>query len=218
MRQGFLLTFSLLLIITLKSPLFAQDAPSYPDADADSIAAPQDQSPLTKEQIEGTVESIHGETATIRAESGERVDVDLGPRSFWRERGYHLAVGIPVQVEAWHRTDIDGPYFAGGIWGPGFVIELTDDQGFPLWVNAGEYWPGWYPTEAYFDVYFFRPPLYMVGPGPRWYFGPYYHRGPYVAGRHYYSRPYFGRHYAGRPYGGGGPHDGGQPRSGRRGH
>jgi len=219
MRHGLLLLFSLLLLFTLKGAVIAQEATGYPDAYPDSTAQPQDQPPMTKERIEGTVESIHGQSAAIRTHAGVLVDVDLGPRAFWRQRGYHLGIGVPVRVEAWHSTDDNSPFYAGTIAGPGFSIELTNAEGFPMWVDSDEYGPDWYPTESYFYVYYARPPLYAFGPAAWWYFGPYSHRGPYWAGRHYYDRPY-GGHYAARPHGGGYSHGGGrvEARGGRRGH
>ena len=212
-----------LLLMGAATGAFAQaPAASYPP---DTIGYPPpdtsaaDQAPLNKEMIVGTVESIQGQTATIRTEAGERVDVELGPMSYWRQHGYHLARGMHVRVEAWENPDGDGPIYAGGIWGPEFFIQLTDDQGFPLWANSEEDWQGWYPTSSYYNVYYTSPPLYAYGPGPWWYFGPPYYRGGFYHGRHFYGRPWGGPHWGGgHDRGWGGHGGGGSPHGGRRGH
>jgi hypothetical protein len=215
-----------LLLLFAAAGVYAQEpATGYPDNTGyppDSTTAPE-QAPMSKERIVGTVESIKDQTATIRTTSGQHVDVALGPQSYWRQNGYHLSTGMHVRIEGWRNENDDGPIFAGGIWGPDFYIQLTDDQGFPLWANSEEDYQGWYPTRSYFDVYFFSPPLYAFGPGPWWYFGPRYYRGGFGYGRHYYSRPWGGRGWGGGGWGGhggwgGGGGWGGSPRGGGRRH
>jgi len=228
MRKDILSILGLLLLFT-STVVYAQGpATGYPDNTGypPDTTAP-DQAAMSKEHIAGTVESIKNETATIRTESGQHVSVALGPQSYWRQNGYHLNTGMHVRVEGWRNGNDDGPFFAGGIWGPDFYIQLTDEQGFPLWANSEEDYQGWAPTRSYFDVYFFSPPLYAYGPGPWWYFGPRYFHGPFGHGRHYYSRPWGGggRGWGGHDHGWGGdgrgrdgPSWGGSPRGGGRRH
>jgi hypothetical protein len=229
MRQGMAIILSLFLLLAFGGPIRAQapgnNSDTYPPPDE---AAPQqeEEAPLAKEQISGTVESIHGQTAIIRTEHGDRVSVDLGPQSVWRAHGYHLRTGMPIRVEGWNNPDNPGLLFAAGIWGPDFYIELTDNTGFPVWVNPDEYWTGWYPTWVYFDFYFNHPPIYRAGHGPWWYFGPVHRRHDAYRGYRYYDRPHGGGprvepgpHGNPPPPRGGNDHhqDGGDKRDGRRG-
>jgi hypothetical protein len=135
---------------------------------------------LRKDRISGVIESVHGDRAVVRTSHGRRVDVNLGPREFWQSRRYHLEPGERVTVRGWHRDRDDyGPFFAGGIWGPGFYFELANGDGYPEWCDPDEYQSGWYPTQEYYDRCYYGPPTYGVAP-TWWGYGPDYwhHRHP----------------------------------------
>lgn len=182
MRQRFFLTISLLAALVFGGAAVA--APPPPADGADNDAA------LQKQTIQGRVESVEGQKAVVRTQSGRRVEVDLGPQAYWKEKGYRLHSGIPVRVQGWTRGDDDGPFFAGGIWGPDFYFELTNDAGFPNWADNDDYWDGWFPTSDYYHAYYYGPVPYAFGPPPPWWWGPPPPRWWYRH-HHYYGRPGF---------------------------
>ena len=171
---------------------------------------------LERKRVSGVVERIDGQEAYIRTESGARIGVQLGPQSYWRDRGYRLRSGTEVEVDAWY--DPDGRsewYFAGGIWGPGFHFELSNGDGIPYWVDDDDYYysEGWGPCCDSYTIWYDCAPahyIYAPPPPPRYvFYGPRW-RHHYRSWHHDYWRgPHYdrGRH---------GHHDGGWDRG--RGH
>jgi hypothetical protein len=156
MKSRTLLLVSLLLSLAITAS--AQPAPRN-----------NERVPVLKEsQIEGTVESVRGDEAIVRTQEGWKVNVNLGPERFWRERGYRLEPGVRVHVRGWRQgDDFEGPFFAGTIWGPHFRFTLTNEAGYPFWADPADCAAGWYPT---WDDYYY---LYWGPYGPRWWaYGP----------------------------------------------
>jgi hypothetical protein len=181
MRKQTTIILSLLVMLALASAALAVPPP------------PQDKAAMKmqKQRISGMVESVQGQKATIRTEGGKRVQVNLGPQSYWQKKGYHLNPGRQITVEGWRGEDNDnGPFFAGGIWGPDFYFELTNDSGFPYWADQDDYWDGWCPTYDYYDAYYDGPAPYAYGPPPPWWWGPPPPRWWYRH-HHYFGRPGF---------------------------
>jgi hypothetical protein len=183
MRQRLLITLSLLIGFSLAGTVAAAPPPGDDPARGEQV--------MTKERIEGRVQSVTGQKAIIRTNSGRNVDVFLGPPSYWRQKGYVLHKGTPVRVEGWHREyDNHSPIFAGGIWGPDFYFELTNGSGFPYWADGDDYWDGWYPTWDYYNAYYCGPAPYAYGPPPAWWWG-----APppvrWYRHHHFYGRPGF---------------------------
>jgi hypothetical protein len=194
MRTRTLLLVSLLLALALCAS--AQPAPR------------DDRAPALKEsRIQGTVESLHGEEATVRTPEGWKVNVHLGPQTFWRDHGYRLEPGMRVNVRGWRRgDDVNGPFFAGTIWGPHFRFTLTNERGFPIWADRDDYRTGWYPTWDDFYYYYWGP----YGPD-YWTYGPppppppppfwWHHRHPDWRWRGYGHGSYWDRGPGGRGHG-----------------
>jgi hypothetical protein len=179
-------------------------------------------------KINGEVQSIRGGRAVVETPDGDRVNVNLGPQSYWRDRGYHLDRGDRVTIEGWRERDDDdddfaGPVFAGSMWGPDFSFELTNEDGWPLWCDPADCPDGWYPTLDFYDTcYFYNPPVaYAPAPAPAYYgigfyWGwPWYHHRRFI---HYYRgwdggfrdhRGWHDRGWNGGGHRGGGEHHGG---------
>jgi hypothetical protein len=140
---------------------------------------------LGRVSVKGKIESISGQKAVLKTEEGRTVRVNLGPEQYWRDRGYHLEAGSRVTVDGWGDIeDEDGGYiYAGDIYGPDFHFEICDSHGYPRWADRDDWDGGWYPSQAFFEVYFFGPPPY--GPPLWWYYSP-----PRPWWRHHYPQYY----------------------------
>lgn len=147
---------------------------------------------LTKRNVAGTVESISDGKAVIRTEDGRKALVQLGPDSYLEKKGYRLNPGDRVSVDGYgewgtggEMAGADGFFVAGGIYGPGYYMELCGSDGYPYWADPYDYWDGWYPSWDTFYVFFWGPPPWWAyAPPPPWYYGP--------------PPPWWGRHH--HPY------------------
>jgi hypothetical protein len=177
MRERWLVYASVLLLCT--SVALAQPRRVIEDKPAEGT-----KQPLRKEKIEGKVKSVKDQTAIVRTRDGRDVKVNLGPQDYWQEKGYRLHEGDDITVQGWRpdgRGDDDW-FFAGGIWGPGFYFELSNDDGYPYWCPRDDYWAGWYPTYEYYHRFYWGPPPWAWGP-PRPHWGPpppWHHRRDYA--------------------------------------
>jgi hypothetical protein len=134
---------------------------------------------LERVSVKGKVESIDGQLARLKADDGRTYQVHLGPRAYWRDKGYHLESGVYVTVDGWAGDDDE--IFAGGIYGDGFTIEISDSEGYPRWADRDDYDDEWCPRLDVIRVYYFGGP-------PPW------------AHRHYWGpRPWWTHYYDWRP-------------------
>ncbi len=136
---------------------------------------------LRRTQVCGVVERIVGQEAYLRTDDGTLIGMQLGPESYWDERGYRLWSGSRVTADCWYdpygRSEW---YYAASIWGPGFSIWLTNDDGVPYWVTADDFYYDnygpcgdtyiiWYDCTPTFYIYLPLPPRYYTCYyGPRW--------------------------------------------------
>ncbi len=136
---------------------------------------------LRRTQVCGVVERIEGQEAWLRTDDGALIGLQLGPESYWDQRGYRLWTGSRVTADCWYdpygRSEW---YYAASIWGPGFSIFLTNDDGLPFWVTADDFYYGnygpccdtyviWYDCTPSFYIYLPPPPRYYhCWYGPRW--------------------------------------------------
>jgi hypothetical protein len=196
-----------------------------------SLAQAEPRRDLERKRVAGVVETIEGQEAYIRTDDGARVSVQLGPQSYWRERGYRLRSGSRVEADCWY--DPEGRsdwYFAGSIWGPGFHFELSNGDGIPYWVDNDDYYysDGWGPScDSYVIWYDCAPSFYIYAPppppryhfyGPRW-------RSHWRDWNHRYYRHHDNDHRGRGGWNGGHDgrhdrdrHDGGWDRNHNRGH
>lgn len=191
MRRYWNFLASLVLISIFTAGASAGPKPRTVDGQS-SPSSKEQQAPLRKQRVEGRVESIKGQTATIKTREGRRVDVNLGPKDYWDRKGYELKEGQPVTVDGFCSDGNDGPFFAGGIWGPGFHFEMTNDRGYPYWADPDGWYDGWYPRVDYYAYYWGLPRHYYYG-APPWFWGappPYWGPPPPRWDRHH-------RHYRG---------------------
>jgi hypothetical protein len=150
--------------------------------------------PLSKQKIEGTIESIEDEKAIVRTRDGRRAVVQIGPQSYRDAKNIRLATGQHVSVDGWGEWSGgdrggEGFFFAGGIYGPGYHFEFADNDGYPYWADRNDYWDGWYPSWDAFYIYFWGPPPWWAYAPPPWYYRP-----PYWWHRHYQDPYYYPRH------------------------
>jgi hypothetical protein len=215
-----------LLLTALEVSILGLATPAPADSEIDGYN-------LQRIEIRGMVESVQDQEAYVRTDDGEEIRVQLGPQSYWDERGYYLSEGEYVRMEVWYDpygyTDW---YFAGQIWGSGFHFVLTNSYGVPYWIiMADDYYYSlgyrascvsymvWYDCPPAYFVYVILPPpppYYTCYYGPRW---RHHHREWHHHGPGYGDRPRWdGRdHRPGRREGGsrsvGGP-NGDRKRSG----
>jgi len=159
---------------------WATPAPSNPEINGYNLQGTE---------IQGFVQTVVNQEAYVRTDDGQEIRVQLGPQSYWDERGYYLPEGDYVRMEVWYDpygyTDW---YFAGEIWGPGFHFVLTNSYGVPYWVIARDdyyYSLGYRASCVSYMVWFDCPPMYFVYvilPPPPWYYTCYY--GPRWRGHH----------------------------------
>lgn len=192
MRSKYLLIIALLLSVAAATSLSA--APRYRER--------RSTDDLERVHVRGKIVRIEGQKATLRTDAGGRVTMHLGPRWYWRERGYRLRTGAHVTVrghgEVWH--DEGGFIYPNEIEGDGFYIDLADQYGYPRWAPDEYYHDGWQPNIVFYRDYYYCPP--PPPPPPRWdRYRPhrYFPRYGYVWGpRHGWSwrpcRPHFGIH------------------------
>ncbi len=133
---------------------------------------------LERVHVRGKVMRIEGQKATIRTETGAYVNVHLGPKWYWRQRGFRLRTGSHVEVRGYGEfyEDEGGYVYPYEIEGEGYRMDLADEYGYPRWAPSDGYYDGWYPSRGFYDNYYYCPPP----PPPRWYrHHPRYHRyGP----------------------------------------
>jgi hypothetical protein len=192
MRSKHLFIITLLLSFAVVASLSA--APRYRER--------RSTDDLERVHVRGKIVRIEGQEATLRTDTDRRVTMHLGPRWYWRERGYQLQTGADVMVRGYGEVwdDEGGFVYPYEIEGAGFYIDLADQYGYPRWAPDDGYYDGWRPSVVFYRDYYYCPP---PPPPPRqWYRYHPRHRFPrhgYVWGpRHGWRwrpcRPHFGIH------------------------
>jgi hypothetical protein len=202
-----------LLIATLTILLVLSTVPAMGQRWVERNSTESDRD-LDRVSFAGEITSIDGQVACIRTDDGETMYVHLGPRWYWHERGYRLRTGIHVEVSGWFDDEDESSCYAGYISGDGFHFELSDSDGYPLWLQDNDRGDNWQPRHnIVFDYYWNPPPR-----PPVWWHAPRYnywgdHWRPYGRPRYHHDGPRWGGPGHGGPRhdgpGWGGPgHDG----------
>lgn len=178
LRRNLTILGLLVVSVILLAGLVAAQQSYPPDEQSKSVtrngSADASQT-LQREKISGTIEAFQGNKAVIKTDDGKRVEIVIGPQSFWRSQGYRLNTGAHVEVNGWREDGDAGLFFAAGISGSGFSFELSNSFGYPEWCDPDDYYSGWCPNAGYYRQNYFNPPTY--DDTPRWYaYGPRYWR------------------------------------------
>jgi hypothetical protein len=156
-----------LLIATLTILLVLSTVPAMGQRWVERNSTESDRD-LDRVSFAGEITSIEGQVASIRTDEGEIMRVHLGPRWYWHERGYRLRTGIHVEVSGWFDDDDESSCYAGYISGDGFHFELSDSDGYPLWLQDNDRGEDWRPRHnVVFDYYWNpppRPPVWWQAP------------------------------------------------------